>query len=103
MILYLNFNFYHRFLNQRVTFLTGGTGVGKSTQVPKLLLYGLKAYDKIFNAKIICTQPRIAPTVDNARRISSELGVDIEEYSLEYNAMVKTTNGIIQYKYDMLH
>jgi len=93
-------NFFHHFLNNRVNFLTGGTGVGKSTQVPKLLLYGLKAYDKIFNAKIICTQPRIAPTVDNARRISSELGVDIEEYSLEYNAMVKTTNGIIQYKYE---
>jgi hypothetical protein len=93
-------NFYHHFLNNRVNFLTGGTGVGKSTQVPKLLLYGLKAYDKIFNAKIICTQPRIAPTVDNARRIAAELGVDLEEYNLEYKSMVKTTNGIIQYKYE---
>jgi hypothetical protein len=93
-------NFYHHFINNRVNFLTGGTGVGKSTQTPKLLLYGLKAYDKIFNAKIICTQPRIAPTVDNAKRISSELGVDIEAYSIEHNSMVKTTNGIIQYKYE---
>jgi len=93
-------NFYHHFLNNRVNFLTGGTGVGKSTQVPKLLLYGLKAYDKIFNAKIICTQPRIAPTLDNARRIAMELGVDIEKYNYTYGKMMKTTNGIIQYKYE---
>ena len=61
--------------------LTGGTGVGKSTQVPKLLLYGLKAFDKKFDGKIICTQPRIAPTINNAATISRELGVDIQEYN----------------------
>ena len=93
-------NFYHHYINQRIVFLTGGTGVGKSTQVPKLLLYGLKAFDKKFNGKIICTQPRIAPTRDNSARISAELGYNITEYSPIYNEVVKTTNGIIQYKYE---
>ena len=93
-------NFYHHFINNRVVMLTGGTGVGKSTQTPKLLLYGLKAVDKIFDGKIICTQPRISPTVDNAKQIARELGVDIENYNPVYKKYVKTTMGIIQYKYE---
>jgi len=93
-------NFYHHYINQRIVMLTGGTGVGKSTQTPKLLLYGLKAFDKKFDGKVICTQPRIAPTVNNASRISAELGVNIQEYNKVYKKVVKTTNGIIQYKYE---
>jgi hypothetical protein len=93
-------NFYHHYINQRIVMLTGGTGVGKSTQTPKLLLYGLKAFDKKFDGKVICTQPRIAPTVNNASRISAELGVNIQEYNKVYKKIVKTTNGIIQYKYE---
>ena len=93
-------NFFHHYINQRIVMLTGGTGVGKSSQVPKLLLYGLKAFDKKFNGKVICTQPRISPTTDNTKNISSELGVNIENYNSIYKSMVKTTNGIIQYKYE---
>ena len=93
-------NFYHHYINQRVTMLTGGTGVGKSTQTPKLLLYGLKAFDKRFKGKVICTEPRIAPTTGNAQRISFELGVPIINYSTIYKQDVKTTNGYIQYKYE---
>jgi hypothetical protein len=93
-------NFYHHYINNRIVMLTGGTGVGKSTQTPKLLLYGLKAVDKIFDGKIICTQPRISPTVDNAKQIARELGVDIENYNPVYKKDVKTIMGIIQYKYE---
>jgi hypothetical protein len=93
-------NFYHHYINNRIVMLTGGTGVGKSTQVPKLLLYGLKAIDKIFDGKIICTQPRISPTIDNTKNIARELGVDIENYNPIYKKFVKTTMGIIQYKYE---
>jgi len=93
-------NFYHHYLNQRIVMLTGGTGVGKSTQTPKLLLYGLKAFDKRFKGKIICTQPRIDPTTNNAERISLELGVPIKTYSSTYRQNVKTTYGIVQYKYE---
>ena len=93
-------NFFHHFINQRVVMLTGGTGVGKSTQTPKLLLYGLKAIDKKFDGKIICTQPRIAPTINNAQQISKELGVSITNYNSEYNSDVRTIEGIIQFKYE---
>jgi HrpA-like RNA helicase len=57
--------------------VTGATGQGKSTQVPKLLLYALKVIDYKSNGKVICTQPRVPPTVGNATRISDELGVSL--------------------------
>lgn len=93
-------NFYHHYINNRIVMLTGGTGVGKSSQVPKLLLYGLKAFDKNFSGKVICTQPRISPTTDNAKNISSEMGIPIEVYHPVYKMNVKSTYGIIQYKYE---
>ena len=93
-------NFFHHFINQRVILLTGGTGVGKSTQTPKLLLYGLKAIDKKFDGKIICTQPRISPTIENSKQISKELGVNILNYNAIFNSEVRTIEGIVQYKYE---
>jgi len=71
-------NFFHKYLNNRVILVTGGTGVGKSTQIPKLLLYGLKMIDGKDTGKIICSQPRKRPTNDNAIRISYEMGVSIK-------------------------
>ena len=56
-------------------YVTGSTGTGKSTQVPKLLMYALKMIDYKDNGSIICTQPRIPPTINNAERISLELVV----------------------------
>jgi hypothetical protein len=79
-------NFFHKYLNNRIMFVTGSTGVGKSTQIPKLLLYALKAIDHKYNGKIACTQPRTAPTENNADRISDELGTPIknDEYYVQY-------------------
>lgn len=71
-------NFYHKYLNNRVIMVTGGTGVGKSTQIPKLLLYALKMVDYKSTGKIICSQPRKRPTVENANSIASQLGVTIK-------------------------
>lgn len=70
-------NFFHRFLNCNVLFITGGTGVGKSTQTPKLLLYAMKALCYKKNGKIICSQPRKKPTSANATQISDEMGVSM--------------------------
>ena len=70
--------FYHRFLNNRLIYVTGATGQGKSTQIPKLLYYATKAFCLVFNPKVISTQPRIQPTKDNANRISLEMGVPIQ-------------------------
>jgi len=70
--------FNHRFLNNRLIYVTGATGQGKSTQVPKLLYYATKAFCLEMNPKVVSTQPRIKPTKDNAKRISVEMGVPIE-------------------------
>ena len=70
-------NFYHHYAHNRVIYVTGAPGVGKSTQIPKLLLYGLRMIDYHHQGKIICTQPRIQPTFDNTVEISRQMGVPI--------------------------
>ena len=72
-------NFFSKFINNRVIFTTGGTGVGKSTQVPKLLLYAQKAILYNSTSTIVCTQPRKSPTTSNANTVSTELGVPMAE------------------------
>jgi hypothetical protein len=70
--------FNHRFLNNRLIYVTGATGQGKSTQIPKLLYYATKAFCCVMNPRVVSTQPRIKPTTENAKRISVEMGVPIE-------------------------
>lgn len=93
-------DFYFRFINQRVMLVTGATGQGKSTQVPKLYLYGLKSFLYKNNGKIICTVPRTDPTIENTKNISSSMGIGIEEYSEYFKEKVRTLNHIVQYKVD---
>ena len=88
--------FYHHYLNHRVLYITGATGQGKSTQVPKLFMYGLKMLDYKNNGKVICTQPRIGPTNSNANRISEELGVPIQQYSYSLKDKIKSDNYYVQ-------
>jgi hypothetical protein len=78
--------FFHKYYNNRVIYVTGSTGVGKSTQIPKLLLYALKAVDYKSAGSIACTQPRITPTESNAKRVSEELGLPVTEgnYYIQY-------------------
>jgi hypothetical protein len=92
-------NFYHHYLHDRVIYVTGSTGVGKSTQTPKLLMYSQKMLDFKSNGKIICTQPREAPTIGNAKTISRELGVSILEYSETYKKEIPSSNFYVQFKY----
>jgi hypothetical protein len=91
-------NFFHKYINNRVIFITGATGQGKSTQIPKLFMYGLKMIDHKLDGKIICSQPRVAPTRDNSEQISWELGVPIKEVSLNLKQKIKTFNSYVQYK-----
>jgi len=90
--------FCHHFLNNRVMFIKGGTGVGKSTQVPKLFLYYLKALDYKSNGVVACTQPRQAPVENNARQVSVELGVPI--YSDKHISVAERLAAIDLYKQD---
>ena len=91
--------FFHHYLNHRIMYITGATGQGKSTQVPKLFMYALKALDYKINGKVICSQPRIAPTTNNASQIADQLGLPIEQYSYTTNIKIKTNNFYVQYKH----
>lgn len=91
-------SFYHKYINNRVMLVTGATGAGKSTQVPKLLLYGLKMINFNYQGKVVSTQPRIAPTRGNAERISDEMGISIKSYSRAFDKKISNFMGNIQYK-----
>lgn len=92
-------SFFHRYNYHQILYITGATGQGKSTQIPKLLLYALKMIDYNEQGKIVCTQPRIPPTINNAERISTELGVPIRQPSFTSDIKVNTDNYYVQYKY----
>jgi hypothetical protein len=89
-------HFYKHFFNQRVIYVTGGTGTGKSTQVPKLLWYGLFLIGQ-YNGKIVNTQPRTNATTNNSERVSEELGVPIMVYSDKKNKKDNSNNYYLQY------
>lgn len=92
-------NFYHKYINTRIMFVTGATGVGKSTQIPKLLMYSQIMLNYNANGKIICTEPRIDPTVKNSSIISTQLGVPILMYDRMYKKDMQTDNYYVQYSY----
>lgn len=91
--------FFHKYLNNRILFVTGGTGAGKTTQVPKLLLYAMKAFDYNNDGKIICTQPRQSLVETNTETIALQLGVPITEYNSSVKKNVRTNNYHLQYKH----
>lgn len=92
--------FCHKFLNNRVTFITGGTGAGKTTQVPKLYMYYFKAIEKVADPTIIVTIPRTVIAKKNSEFVSQELAVPIklinrdtgDDYSIK-------TKRYVQYKH----
>ena len=92
-------NYFNHYINHSVIYVTGSTGTGKSTQIPKLTLYALKMYDYKNNGKIVCTQPRIPPTVGNAKQIAKQMGVDIFETKFNTSIEYKTELYYIQYKH----
>lgn len=91
-------DFYLKFMNQRIMYITGSTGQGKSTQVPKLYLYGLKSLLYKNDGKIFCSVPRVDPVLENALGISKSMGLPIESFD-EKLGIINTLNGTIQYKY----
>jgi hypothetical protein len=89
-------HFFKHFFNQRLMFVTGSTGVGKSTQTPKLLLYGLHLMGN-YTGKVVCTQPRINATRNAAEQISFEMGLPIKVYNSEQKREEKSDNYYVQY------
>ena len=99
--------FCHHYLNNRVSYVTGATGVGKSTHVPKLYLYFLKAIDYKSIGKVVCTQPRKTPTEKNSGEVSAQLGLPIfeinEKGELELNEFGEKTALYDYYSVQMQH
>jgi hypothetical protein len=90
---------FHHLINQRLLMITGATGAGKSTVAPFMVLYGLKMLNFDNNVKVICTQPRKQPTVDNAVRIADSLGVPIKDSEGKY---INRNITYIQFKHQDL-
>lgn len=59
----------------RVIIISGDTGCGKTTQVPKFILED--AMSKGEPVKIICTQPRRIAAVNIAKRVAHEIGENV--------------------------
>ena len=91
-------NFYHHYINNRVSYITGPTGQGKSTLIPKLYLYGLYMVNRKYDGKVLITLPRIKVTLSNSNFVSYQLGVPINKYDENYDTQLRTNNGYIQYK-----
>ena len=92
-------SFFQHYIFHQVLYVTGATGQGKTTQVPKLFLYALKVVDYKTHGKVICTAPRIIPLLDNSTRISEELGVPIKMLSNLSSIKIKTNIFYFQYQY----
>jgi len=90
--------FCHRFIHNRVTYITGATGAGKSTQVPKLYMYYLKAIDHINDPTVLITVPRVNVATDVSSFVSKELAVPYMEYDNDGNEIMNS-NYYVQYKY----
>lgn len=90
--------FFHKFINNRVIFVTGGTGVGKTSQIPKLALYAIKTINYKMHGKLQCTAPTKLMVSNNALNMSNEIGTPIQN-TIEKEDSDFTTNYSIQFKY----
>ena len=76
-------HFFNHLLSNRIIYMTAGTGVGKSTHIPKLALYALMAFEDIKEPKIIVTQPRQNPAQNVPGYISRHMGISIEDFKIK--------------------
>ena len=103
---------FHHYLNNRVLFITGATGAGKSTVAPFLLVYAVKIIDYNNNARVVCTQPRTQPVKDNSEQISKNIGLPIKiktsnqidpnnlvDEAIQVGEAIPSTINYIQYKH----
>uniref|UniRef100_A0A914ZBK4 RNA helicase n=1 Tax=Panagrolaimus superbus TaxID=310955 RepID=A0A914ZBK4_9BILA len=61
--------------NYQIIMVTGGTGCGKTTQVPQFVLEEAAATQQ--KVRIICTQPRRLPAIAVAERVAKERGEEL--------------------------
>jgi HrpA-like RNA helicase len=68
-------NFVTKFINNRINYITAGTGAGKTTQIPKLYLYYYKSLEYKDDATIIISVPRTNISIGTSKRVAQELGI----------------------------
>ncbi len=99
---------FHHFIHQRIMFVTGSTGAGKSTVFPFMMVYALKIINYNNNGKVFCTQPRIQPTKGNAVWMAQELGIPTKKEEILGKSegvcgskadFIKSDIDYVQYKY----
>ncbi|CEF67887.1 ATP-dependent RNA helicase DHX29 [Strongyloides ratti] len=96
--------------DNRVTLITGGTGCGKTTQVPQFILEDAFSNNKAI--KVICTQPRRLPAVAVAERVAKERGevlgdtvgyhIRLEQKTSKKTILTYVTSGVLLRQLDQL-
>uniref|UniRef100_A0A0K0DWR0 RNA helicase n=1 Tax=Strongyloides stercoralis TaxID=6248 RepID=A0A0K0DWR0_STRER len=94
----------------RVTLITGGTGCGKTTQVPQFILEDACSNNKAI--KVVCTQPRRLPAVAVAERVAKERGeilgdtvgyhIRLEQKTSKKTILTYVTSGVLLRQLDQL-
>ena len=77
----------------QVLIVTGDTGSGKSTQLPKMCLEAKRGLRGVIG----CTEPRRIAAVTIARRVAAELGEDIGN-SVAYKIRLRKKRALSLYK-----
>lgn len=87
---------------EQVTVISGDTGCGKSTQVPKYIYLDSRSKGK--KVRIVCTQPRRMAALNLAKRVAFELDeklggivgyqISLDSKQNENTAILYVTNGI---------
>jgi hypothetical protein len=90
-------NFFNHFIHLNLIYITGATGQGKTTQMPKLFCYCNKAIFLNPFPVIMHTQPRTDPTENQIKRISEEMGLDVEEE--KEGKRFRTNNYYLQFQH----
>ncbi|KAL6729416.1 hypothetical protein Aduo_000470 [Ancylostoma duodenale] len=89
--------------DHKVVLITGGTGCGKTTQVPQFLLED--AYEHQQPLRIVCTQPRRLPAIAVASRVARERGeslgstvgyhIRLEQRTSPQTVLTYCTSGVL--------
>lgn len=91
--------FCHRFINTRVSYVTGATGTGKTAHMPKIYMYYLKIIDNIFDPTVIVTVPRIPIIKKQVDFMSESLAVPVTVYNKKLKRNITSGNTFVQGEY----
>lgn len=89
------------FSENQIMIVMGEIGSGKTTQIPQFVVYSDLPH---INGKVVaCTQSRSSPTISIARRVSSEMDLELGGhvgYSIRFDDQTKPGTTFLQYMTD---